>query len=73
VKQAAGLAWQMTPVLEPGATRADVALLIGPALEVERRWERLGIRLPHGAGFRAALGAQWSLTLIATRGCWMDR
>lgn len=73
VKQAAGLAWQMTPVLEAGVTRADVALLIGPALEVERRWERLGIRLPHGAGFRATLGAQWSLTLIATRGCWMDR
>lgn len=73
VKQAAGLAWQMAPVVDAGATRAEVALILGPAMETERRWHRIGIRMPHGAGFRAALGTQWSLTLIATRGGWIDR
>lgn len=73
IKEASGLTWQMKPVPEGGAERADTALVIGPALETQRRWERLGVVMPQGTGFRGALGTQWSLWLLATRGCWMDR
>jgi hypothetical protein len=73
VKEAApGQSWQMTPCPEPGETRAAAALQIGPGLAAERRWSDLGVRLDGGNGFRAALGSQWSLWLMATRGCWMD-
>lgn len=73
VKEAApGQSWQMTPSPEPGETRAATALQIGPVLAAERRWDDLGVRLDGGNAFRAALGPQWSLWLMATRGCWMD-
>jgi len=73
VKEAApGQSWQLIPSLEPGETRAATTLQIGPGLAVERRWSELGVRLDGGNAFRAALGPQWSLWLMATRGCWMD-
>lgn len=67
-----GQGWQLRPSPGPGETRASVAVQIGPVLEGERRWERLGVRLDRGAAFRSALGHQWSLWLLASRGCWMD-
>lgn len=69
VKESApGQSWQMKPFPAPG----EAALQIGPALEAQRPWTDLGVRLEGGSAFRAALGTQWSLWLMATRGCWMN-
>lgn len=67
-----GLAWQLSPCPEDGAARAAVALQLGPLLDGERRWQHLGLRLESARPFREALGAQWSVWLLATLGAWMD-
>lgn len=67
-----GLAWQLSPCPDDGAARAAVALQLGPLLDGERRWQHLGLRLESARPFREALGAQWSVWLLATLGAWMD-
>jgi len=70
--QAAGLAWQLRPCPEPGETRARVALQLGPLFESERRWQALGLRLEAARPFREALGAQWSVWILASLEAWMS-
>lgn len=74
VKQAGppGLPWQLRPSPEPGQARARIALQLGPLCEAEAASQDLGLRLDAARAFRSALGAQWSVWLLASRAAWMD-